>query len=68
MLTQPTPVRGWFILEPPKPKLPLLLRIALIALIVTAVVLASHASKNGPATTQAPASTIPAHTPATDAP
>ncbi|MFE6946077.1 hypothetical protein [Streptomyces chartreusis] len=60
----PKPVQGWFIpsgpATPAKPKkLPLPLRIAAIAAVLTAVVLASHGNTDGQATTppQTPAVT-----------
>jgi hypothetical protein len=59
--------RGWFIPEPPKPRMPFLVRLGLIALIVIAVVLASRTGEGVPATTPSPAATIPARVPAPDA-
>ncbi|MGW0836532.1 hypothetical protein [Streptomyces prunicolor] len=72
---QPTPVQGWFIpsqtTAPGTPgKLPLLLRLALIAAALTAIVLASHNNTDGQATTptQTPAATTTQATPGTGTP
>lgn len=70
----PQPVQGWFIpaqpTAPAKKKMPLLMRLALAAAALLAIVLGSHANTDGQSTTpsQTPAATTEPTTAGTDTP
>ncbi|MGA5364186.1 hypothetical protein [Streptomyces purpurascens] len=68
----PTPVQGWFIpaqpTAPAKPKMSLLMRLALAAAAVLAIVLGSNADGQPATPSQTPAATTAPTTASTDTP